>query len=258
MEEDKQRLEKGKDQAIPKESSEQSEGKEDSLGESSQDIKEDIFIGQNLDDEDLTMLIGTKMTTTESYVQGVTLSLLPENPMILPSETTKHLQQPTDNPGGNPPVNNPRGGPPPGGNPRGNPGGGRGGGRGEGGRGRGGGGKGGGGNPLPAAAQQAVQILVTKHLVGNVQTFDGDRSKSLLFEKQFGLYRMTNANHPLLSVPMQRVCLALGFIQGDKVNQWSHQYADYLAGQVYEINGQAAAYHPTDERLWIEFTEAFC
>ena len=42
------------------------------------------------------------MTTTESHVQGVTLSLLPENPMILPSETTKHLQQPTNNPGGNP------------------------------------------------------------------------------------------------------------------------------------------------------------
>ena len=148
------------------------------------------------------------MTTTELYVQGVTPSLLLENPMILPSETTKCLQQPTDNPGGNPPVNNPKGGPPPGGNPGENPG--------------GGGGGGGSGNPPPAAAQQAVQIPVTKHLVGNVQTFDGDRSKSLLFEKQFGLYQMTNANHLLLSVSMQRVCLALGFIQGDKVNQWSH------------------------------------
>ena len=41
------------------------------------------------------------------------------------------------------------------------------------------------------------------------------------------------------------------------MNRWSHQYADYLAGQVYGVNGQAAAYHPTNERLWIEFTEAF-
>ena len=251
-EEDRHRLEKGKDKAIPEESSEQSEGKEELPEEIKQDVEEDIIIGQNIDDEDLATLVGAKMTTTESYVQGATLSLLPENPMILPEETTKRLQQPTNNPGGNPPVNNPKGGPPPGGNPGGNPGG-SGGGGGGGGGGCGGGGRG--GNPPPA--QQAAQVPVTKHLVGNVQTFDEDRSKSLLFEKQFGLYRMTNANHPLLSVPMQRVCLALGFIQGDKVNRWSHQYANYLAGQVYGVNGQPAAYHPTDERLWIEFTEAF-
>ena len=45
MEEDRQHLEKGKDRAIPEQSSEQSEGKEESLGESSQDVEEDIFIG---------------------------------------------------------------------------------------------------------------------------------------------------------------------------------------------------------------------
>ena len=252
--EDRQCLEKGKDKAIPEESSEQSEGKEESPEEARQDVEEDIIIEQNPDDEDLATLVGTKMATIESYVQGTTMTLLPENPMILPEETTKRLQQPTDNPRGNPPVNNPKGGPPSGGNPGGNPGGSGGGG---GGRGGGGGGGGRGGNLPPAAAQQAAQIPTTKHLVGSVQTFDGDRSKSLLFEKQFGLYRMTNANHPLLSVPMQRVCLALGFIQGDKVNRWSHQYTNYLAGQVYGINGQPAAYHPTDVRLWIEFTEAF-
>ena len=199
-EEDKQRLEKGKDRAIPEESSEQSEGKEESPEEARQDVKEDIVIGQNPNDKDLATLVEIKMATMESYVQGAMMSLLPENPMILPEETTKRLQQPTDNPGGNPPVNNLKGGPPSGGNPGGNPG--RSGGGGGGG-GRGGGRGGGGGeNPPPAATQQAAQIPVTKHLVGNVQTFDGDRSKSLLFEKQFGLYQMTNANHPLLSIPM--------------------------------------------------------
>ena len=117
------------------------------------------------------------MTIMESYVQGTTLSLLPENPMILLEETTKCLQQSTNNPKGNPLVNNLRGGPPLGGNPGGNPGG----------SGRGGGG-GGGGNPPPTTTQQVAQIPVTKHLVGNVQTFDEDRSKSLLFKKQFELY----------------------------------------------------------------------
>ena len=94
-------------------------------------------------------------------------------------------------------------------------------------------------------------------LVGSVSYFDGDRSKTHKFEKEFGLYRMLNNNNPTVNVPFTRVALALTFIKGDKVDLWSQQYADYLAGLVYGINGQPPTHAVTDEALWNDFTTAF-
>ena len=42
-----------------------------------------------------------------------------------------------------------------------------------------------------------------KHLARHVATFDGDQAKAQKFEKQFKLYRLLNATHPLIDVPMQ-------------------------------------------------------
>jgi len=84
----------------------------------------------------------------------------------------------------------------------------------------------------------------SKHLVGHVATFDGDRAKAQKFEKQFGLYRLLNMAHPLISVPMQRVALALTYIEGPKVDRWSQAYANKLAGQVYSVHGQPAQFRP--------------
>ena len=163
--------------------------------------------------------------------------------------------QPPANPNPQPPAN-------PGG-------GGDGGGGGSGGGGGGGGGPpggapGGGGGP-PGGAPPATQAQPaggqgtprSHHLEGKLQTFNGDRSKSKDFEKNFGLYRLLNVMHPLISVPLQRVALALSYIQGPKVDKWAQLYAEYLAGQVYRVAGQPAVDVPTDEGLWNEFVIAF-
>ena len=88
---------------------------------------------------------------------------------------------------------------------------------------------------------QAVQQLVpglptSRHLAGDVTVFDGDQTKSLKFEREFGLYRLLNANHPMIQIPMQWVALALSFIKGDKVDQWVAGQANWLAMQVYGEN----------------------
>ena len=261
-EEDKRRLEKGKGK-------EEFSGPDNTPG-GDKTMDDNIPIGDSNDDDDLLTLINTKMTmTTQVYAQGAVMSLLPDNPMNLqgndPPDQGGSSNVPTT--GG---INLPSGGqmgPPskggsglPGGS-GGPPAGGGGGPLAGGGGGPPGGGGGGGlpeAGPAPGGQQNvALGPPLTKHLVGTIQIFDGNQSNSLLFEKQFGLYRMTNANHPLLSIPMQWVCIALSFIQGEKVNRWAHQYVDYLAGQVYGVNRQPAQYLPTDKFLWTDFTQAF-
>ena len=51
---------------------------------------------------------------------------------------------------------------------------------------------------------------------------------------------------------MQRVALALSYIKGEEVDEWSHEYADQLANEVYN-NGV----NPNNERLWDDFVLAF-
>ncbi len=96
-----------------------------------------------------------------------------------------------------------------------------------------------------------------KHLARHVATFDGDQAKAQKFEKQFKLYRLLNATHPLIDVPMQWVALALTYIEGPKVDRWSQAYINKLARQVYSTHGQPAQYHPEDEALWNKFVVAF-
>jgi len=63
--------------------------------------------------------------------------------------------------------------------------------------------------------------------------------------------------HPLINVPLQRVALALSYIQGSKVDKWVQLYAEHLARQVYGVAGQPAMYRLNNEELWNDFVVAF-
>ena len=51
---------------------------------------------------------------------------------------------------------------------------------------------------------------------------------------------------------MQRVALALSYIKGEEVDEWSHEYADQLTNEVYNHGVD-----PNNERLWDDFVLAF-
>jgi hypothetical protein len=255
-EEDKRRL-KGKERADETPSEAEGSSRPSIVKDNEEDEDEDLPVGDQEDDNDLATTIGTKMTTTltETRTHGGGPALPEDNPMVPPPVLKGQLEQLrlqtylTNNQ-----QNPPSQGPPGGNNPGGGPGGG-------GGNPGGGGGNpgGGGGNPGgPPGGQNhpgqnpAQAVQASRHLAGSLEAFDGDRAKSLDFEKNFGIYRMLNYANPMIAVPMQRIALALTYIKGPKVNNWSHQYADYLADQVWN-QGRL----PTDEALWNDFVIAF-
>ena len=55
--------------------------------------------------------------------------------------------------------------------------------------------------------------------------------------------------HPLINVLLQRVALALSYIQGSKVDKWAQLYAEHLARQVYGVARQPEMYGPNNEEL---------
>ena len=94
--------------------------------------------------------------------------------------------------------------------------------------------------------------LQTGKLSSQIGIFNGDWTKAKKFQIEFGLARMTNPHHQNMRVPMQRVALALSYIKGEEVGEWSHEYADQLADEVYNHGVD-----PNNERLWDDFVLAF-
>ena len=94
--------------------------------------------------------------------------------------------------------------------------------------------------------------LQTGKMSSHIDIFNGDQTKAKKFQIEFGLARMTNLHHQNMRVPMQRVALALSYIKGEEVDEWSHKYADQLANKAYN-NGV----DPNNERLWDDFVLAF-
>ena len=93
---------------------------------------------------------------------------------------------------------------------------------------------------------------LTGKINGHVNDFDGDRTKARKFQNEFGIVRMLNPRHQLFCIPMQRTALALSYIKGDAVDEWCHEYADHLADEVYQ-----RGVTPTNERLWDDFVRRF-
>jgi hypothetical protein len=95
-------------------------------------------------------------------------------------------------------------------------------------------------------------------LIGNPPTpFDGDRSKTDQFMTQFGMFRMINNTHAVITNPMQRVTLALTYIRGPKVNKWVSQQFNALSTKVYGDANHAPTHADTDEALWEDFITEF-
>ena len=96
-----------------------------------------------------------------------------------------------------------------------------------------------------------------KSLMGVVPKFDGDKTKSSLFESEFGLWRIINNSNQTMQTPMTRVGLALSCMKGEQVSQWAGNYANHLADQCWSLNGQAPKKESTDETIWGDFCVAF-
>ena len=219
---------------------------------------EDQPIGDAKIDDDLSTLIGTKMTTTETTTATMTQQTLEalirgggpvqeDNPMRLLAaiaDEVRNLQGQNlyGQGGGEPPDDfrppartfetgrRPGGGGPPGGGrrpggPPGSPGGGPLGGP-----------PGGNNNNRDWNDLEGDNegCYLTGKINGHVNDFDGDRTKARKFQNEFGIVRMLNPRHQLFCVPMQRTALALSYIKGDAVDEWCHEYADHLADEVYQ------------------------
>ena len=152
------------------------------------------------------------------------------------------------NPGGTGGTSNPGGG---GGG--GNPGGGGNSGGGSGGGGpRGGGPRGGGSNPGAAPAPFAAAGGANGGLKGNMPTvFDGDRSKSDQFLREFCILMMSNRGHHAIMVPLDRIGVALSYIRGKKVDDW----VEYVLNKIDCALAQGV--HPMHNALWDMFIRDF-
>jgi hypothetical protein len=274
--EDRQRLEASTSWLIESES-------EAGVPEREDTKEEDLPIGNQSNDDDLSTLIGgvairtrvtTQMdtTTTMAYARGGGAVILPsENPLQPLVAVAQAIQQirrsaarPLRQPSGYQPPIGGGGGPPAGGSGEppargggGPPAGGGGPSAGGDGRSPAGGGEPPAGGNQPAAQPAGATIPTARHLGGHVKLFEGDQSKFNKFEAEFGLYRLLNVNHPLVAVPMQWVALALSYIRGEKVQQFTCMQGDLLAARVYGVGGHPPLYQPMDKELWNKFTVNF-
>jgi hypothetical protein len=83
--------------------------------------------------------------------------------------------------------------------------------------------------------------------------FQGDRSTSEIFLREFRIYRNLNPEAPVMKNPYQRVNLALSRIRGSKVNEWVDEQLRALDAKTTGRNAMAR----TDEVLWTEFETDF-
>jgi hypothetical protein len=110
-------------------------------------------------------------------------------------------------------------------------------------------------NPVVAAQPQGGE---NGSLQGSAPTiFNGDRSKTEHFMREFELYRLINVRNNKMTTPSSRVALALSFIKGDKVNTWVFNQANQLAIRLYGDVNHAPTHDPGDEDLWRDFVREF-
>ena len=125
----------------------------------------------------------------------------------------------------------------------------------------GGGGGGGGGGPPPGPQAPGNPLQGENGSLGgdSPTKFNGDRSKTEQFIKEFDIYRIINVTNKKMIVPASRVALALSFIKGPMVNTWTFNQAKDLSNK---INGDPLrnippTTTPYDETLWTDFVQNF-
>ncbi|SRR5258708_3984003 len=95
-------------------------------------------------------------------------------------------------------------------------------------------------------------------LIGAPPTiFDGNRSQTDHFITQFGLFRIINNTHAVITNPMRRVALALTYIRGPNVDAWVSQQFNVLSAKVFGDVNHTQTHTDTDEALWDDFITEF-
>ena len=92
-------------------------------------------------------------------------------------------------------------------------------------------------------------------LNGNTPTiFDGDRTKSVDFIREFDLLWEMNTDHALFTEPYKRVMAALSYIRGPIVNDWVQ---DQITSNKAKVNRANNPLPRNSEILWTEFIDDF-
>ena len=81
--------------------------------------------------------------------------------------------------------------------------------------------------------------------------FSGNRKKTKQWIYEFNLYNYSNLDKRAMQSPLQRIAIALGFIKGDKVQEWAYQQLALAHERVRQ------GMDPYDEDLWTEFKRDF-
>ncbi len=74
---------------------------------------------------------------------------------------------------------------------------------------------------------------------------------------QFGLFRIINNTHAVITNPMRRVALALTYIRGPNVDAWVSQQFNVLSAKVFGDVNHTQTHTDTDEALWDDFITEF-
>jgi hypothetical protein len=112
----------------------------------------------------------------------------------------------------------------------------------------------------PITAQSTIVTATPADDKGSLKgkqppVFDGTRAKADNFWRAFKIYRILNKESDAIKKPFNRTALALSFIAGPNVDDWSEHQLDLLEEKISTTNPQQ--YAETDERLWTEFEADF-
>jgi hypothetical protein len=111
--------------------------------------------------------------------------------------------------------------------------------------------------PVPQAPPpvMAAQAPVTGSFSGQIPTtFTGDRSKSETFLREFRMLKAMNDTHALMVSPYKRVILALSYMKGPMIEDWTDNQLNNLTTKTTQANNPIGR---DEECLWTEFEAAF-
>jgi hypothetical protein len=81
--------------------------------------------------------------------------------------------------------------------------------------------------------------------------FEGDRTKSDQFLRELNILMLANRGHPALTMPLDRIGIAISYIRGPKVDDW----VEYMLNKIKRALAQGV--QPQHEALWEMFIRDF-
>ena len=114
------------------------------------------------------------------------------------------------------------------------------------------------------SAEEKVGVVPMAHesMIGHPpEIFDGQRKNASKFMTEFRLWEIINSQNGSIVNPLQRVALALSYMEGAMIEDWVSQQLDEMLIKVQgnqEVNPPIPSMHlDTDERLWTDFVSDF-